>query len=92
VNERFRLRKTERRSVATDCITEPERRQVRDEVGEDDIEEDRRPLPDERRDRRDHEPDRANRADPRERDEHVVERVHSVVDDPALEPCVPTHR
>jgi hypothetical protein len=62
--------------------------QVGQEAAEDDVEEDRRPAPVERRDRGDDEEDRALDADSRERDEDLVQPVDPVVDDPALEPGI----
>jgi hypothetical protein len=85
-DERRRVGKGKRGPLAADRMAKREGEQVGQKAAEDDVEEDRRPAPVERRDRRDDEEDRALDADPRKRDEDLVEPVDPVVDDPALEP------
>ena len=82
---RVRLGKAERRALATDRLSQQRSGHAGDQIGERNVEEDRRPPPVERCEHGDHEPDRTLGPDARQRDEHVVEHTDAVVDDPALE-------
>jgi len=85
VDERGRVGETKRWAVAADRLPQERRGHIRGQIGERDVEKDRRSPPAERCEGSDHEPDRALRPDARESDEHVVEHADTVMDDPALE-------
>ena len=88
VHERRRLRVAERRALHPGRPLEQRRDAVGRPVRERDEEEQPRPAQDGGEQQREREPDRPPRADPREPDEQLVERVPAMMDDPALEMAV----
>ena len=88
VHEWRRLRIPEGRAPHAGHPLEQRRDTVARRVRERHEEDEPRPAQDGGEEQREHEPDRAPRADPREPDEELVERVPAVMDDPALEMAV----
>ena len=88
VHERVRLGVAKGRPLHAGCPLEQRRQALRGRVGERDEDEQPRPAQDDGEQQPEREPDRPPRPDPREPDEHLVERVPPVGDDPALEMAV----
>lgn len=88
VDQRFRLRVVDRRTVAADQPAQNVRADLGGGVGGEHVPEDGRPAPEHGGEEPEQEPQKADAAQVRESNEDRVEPVGPVVDDPALQPPV----